>query len=362
MENAAALAASLSRVEADDGSRSKLAAVALKRHSGSAVFSPDDARARIAVAPLDVDAWASLRIARNSGATARWIADMRAWIDGRLHTGSVVMSTQRLPDGLREALRPPEVPASLIRLLRAMRTRVPLGLAQSRRPDSLHGLDPHDPLTAVADRIAVVLGCPMHDLMLDRARPYALSVLADAVPVACLGHALLQTVPEPGRSFAVGRCLAVLAEGTLPAEVLDDAEFAGFLAATGELLGVADLPAATADRERAAGWLRPVIDPNDSALKALARVALSGLEADRIAPLRAGLRTYALRLALAVADGIGGSLEVMRLLDLDERPLADLSVDDRGGFLASNAGALDLVETAASDACHAVRDWLRQQR
>lgn len=363
--NAAALAASIARAEGDETSRppQTLAAVALRRQTGANRLDPPAARARIATNPVDVDAWASLRIATSRGGSARWIADMRAWLDGRMHTGSVVGVPSRLPDALREGLRPPDAPLALIRMLRALRTRVPLGLAQAQRPDSLYSLGAHEPVTEVADRVAVALGCPMHDLMLDRAQPYALRVLADAVPVVCIGDALLPRVPEPGRSFLVGQGLAVLAEGTLPAEVLDEPSFLGFLAAVFDLLGLGGTIAADPARvATAAEWVQPVIDPHDETLKALALQVLASFEDVPASSAQRGLQTYTRRLALAVADGLGGALEVMRLLDLDERPLEGLSEADRQTFFAGNAAARDLVECAASAPCLAIRDWLLKNR
>ncbi|MGK0359942.1 MAG: hypothetical protein ACI9U2_002248, partial [Bradymonadia bacterium] len=185
----------------------------------------------------------------------------------------------------------------------------------------------------------------------------------DAVPVVCIGDALLPRVPEPGRSFLVGRGLAVLAEGTLPAEVLDEAGFLGFLAAVFDLLGlggsIAADPAMTA---AAAAWVQPVIDPHDEMLKTLALQVLASFQDVPASAARLGLQIYTRRLALAVTDGLGGAIEVMRLLDLDERPLESLTEADRQAFFESNPTARDLVECAASAPCLAVRDWLVKNR
>ena len=112
----------------------------------------------------------------------------------------------------------------------------------------------------------------------------------------------------------------------------------------------------------AAAWVQPVVDPHDETLKALALQVLASFQDVPANAARLGLQTYTRRLALAVTDGLGGALEVMRLLDLDERPLEGLSEADRQTFLQGNVAARDLVICAASAPCLAVRDWLLKNR
>ena len=76
--------------------------------------------------------------------------------------------------------------------------------------------------------------------------------------------------------------------------------------------------------------------------------------------IRLGLEIYNARLALSVADSFAGTMEVLRRLDFDDRPRAELSAAELEQFIADNDVARDLLVFAASDACLAVRQWRLQ--
>ncbi|MCB9554434.1 MAG: hypothetical protein H6705_21590, partial [Myxococcales bacterium] len=63
------------------------------------------------------------------------------------------------------------------------------------------------------------------------------------------------------------------------------------------------------------------------------------------------------RVALGLGDGFGGALEMLRLLDFDDRPRDALSPPELDAFVADSDLARALLLFAAEPACHALRRW-----
>ncbi|MCA9524691.1 MAG: hypothetical protein KC549_00145, partial [Myxococcales bacterium] len=325
-------------------------------------LTPAEARARIASSPVDLEAWRSLRERMaDTPAWSRWLADVFAWLDGRILGGPVVRPTLTVPDELLDALIPADVPASLIVLLRRVALPVRLALAEWRRGSG----PPAEPVETgnlvheVAERVATLLGAASFRMALDEARPYQVTIEPAATPTLVFGRALLEDPTSAGLSFLLGRTLVPVVEGTLPARLLPEREFAAFLIALLAVLGAElESPAAPALVERARAVLAPVLEGADGLLRVLAGDCVADLRGADLRRVRRGLEVYADRLALALSDGYGGAMEMLRKLGFDDRARGELDADDLIRFLRDNVVAADLVVFAGDDACLAVRRWL----
>ncbi|MCA9538102.1 MAG: hypothetical protein KC620_04405, partial [Myxococcales bacterium] len=76
-----------------------------------------------------------------------------------------------------------------------------------------------------------------------------------------------------------------------------------------------------------------------------------------IAALRGALDAHTARLALSLADGFGGAMEMLRSLDFDDRPRGALDAAELARFFGDHDLARDLLLFAASEPCLAVRRW-----
>jgi tetratricopeptide (TPR) repeat protein len=330
------------------------------------------ARTRIEADPLDVHAWRDLVRAtaqRGHVAAARWYEDGLSWLEGELVPAQPSTPPGPLPDGLRRPLLPPTVPASVLMLLRQVGPWVtPPFCADAGR----HGVtasdlvSDNDPLSGIARRMAEILGVDAWMMLRNPSRPYTVAVEAGDPSSIVLGSAILDGAPDTARSFLVARCLVPLGEGTLLARKLTDREFGAFLAALLGILG-AEFPVRARDRatfDRMRAQLEPALPANrrTSSLTDLARASAQSLQSLPAAALRAGLETYAARLALAITDGCGGALEMLRRQDFDDRPRTGLNRADLVQFVADSDTARDLLVFASSPACEAVRSWLAGER
>jgi hypothetical protein len=191
-------------------------------------------------------------------------------------------------------------------------------------------------------------------------RPYSVLAQAGDPVLLVMGTALFEGADTAGAGFLVARALGPVAEGTLAARALSDREFRAFLSALFDLLGVRT-PTLARDRstiDRLQGWLEPHLPLHQRlSWEPLAQSAVSGMSGRSAASLRAGLEIYAARLAAALADGFGGAMEMLRLLDFDDRPRDRIGTTDLQQFVADNDVARDLLVFAASDACFRVRRW-----
>lgn len=330
--------------------------------------SPDTAaaRERLREHPLDARAWRTLRTATTEPVTARWYDDVIAWIEGDIAPGRPARSTRRLPPDLALAARPAPVPAPLIRLLAALAPRLVAPVLDHARArgdtDDATPLDPGAPLGRLADRLTATLGLDHVEIVRTHERPYtvALEPAATGVRLA-LGGALIESAADPGLSFLLARSLVPLATGTLAARLLRQRDARAFFGALFGLLG-ADFALRTRDRKQADVFreaLAPAIDgvEDPTALRALATAAAAPTRALGIAPLRAHLDAYDARLALALADGFGGAIETLRLLDFDDRPRDALEPAELDAFVADSDLARAMLAFAAHPACHALRRW-----
>jgi tetratricopeptide (TPR) repeat protein len=330
------------------------------------------ARSRIEADPLDVHAWRELvRATRQRGhlAAARWYADALAWLEGDVVPASPLPPPGPLPDGLRRPLLPPTVPAAVLMLLRQVGPLVsPPFCADAGR----HGVTAsdlvgdQDPLAMMGRRLAEVLSVDSWLMLRNPSRPYTVAVEAGDPSAVVLGSAVLDGAPDTSRAFLVARCLVPLGEGTLLARKLTDREFGAFLAALLGLLG-AEFPVRARDRatyDRMRAQIDPALPParRTPSLTDLARAAAQSLQSLPAAALRAGLETYASRLALAITDGCGGALEMLRRQDFDDRPRSALSRADLVQFIADSDAARDLLVFASSPACEAIRSWMAGER
>ncbi len=330
------------------------------------------ARTRIEADPLDVNAWRELvRATQQRGhlAAARWYADALAWLEGDVVPAQPLPPPGPLPDGLRRPLLPPTVPAAVLMLLRQVGPFVsPPFCADAGR----HGVTAQDlvgdqdPLAMMGRRLAEILGVDSWLMLRNPSRPYTVAVEAGDPSAVVLGSAVLDGAPDTSRAFLVARCLVPLGEGTLLARKLTDREFGAFLAALLGLVG-AEFPVRARDRATY-DRMRAQIDPalpaarRSASLTDLARASAQSLQSLPAAALRAGLETYASRLALAVTDGCGGALEMLRRQDFDDRPRSVLSRADLVQFIADSDTARDLLVFASSPACEAIRSWLAGER
>ena len=330
------------------------------------------ARTRIEADPLDVGAWRELVRAtalRGHVAASRWYDDALSWLEGDLVAEVPFAPPGPLPDGLRRPLLPPTVPAAVLMLLRQVGPWVtPPFCADAGR----HGVTAsdlvgdQDPLSSIARRMGEVLGVDAWMMLRNPSRPYTVAVEAGDPSAIVLGSAILDGAPDTARSFLVARCLVPLGEGTLLARKLTDREFGAFLAALLGILG-AEFPVRARDRatfDRMRAQLEPVLPParRTSSLTDLARASAQSLQSLPAAALRAGLETYAARLALAITDGCGGALEMLRRQDFDDRPRTSLNRADLVQFVADSDTARDLLVFASSPACEAIRSWLASER
>ncbi|MEZ4470129.1 MAG: hypothetical protein R3F60_04845 [bacterium] len=355
---------SLSSEEVPDRPSRPLAALALlrSRSSGSEALTAAEARARIASSPVDLEAWRSLRERMaDTPACSRWLADVFAWVDGRILGGPVVRPTLTLPDELIDALIPPEVPPSLVVLLRRVALPVRLALAdlQKAQPPAASPVETENLAHDVAERVATVLGAASFRMGVDDERPYQVTIVPAATPTLVFGRALLDDTTSAGLTFLLARTLVPVVEGTLPARLLPEREFGPFLVALllalGADLGVHATPVLL---ERARAVLTPALEGADGLLRVLAGDCVADLRGADLRGVRRGLEVYADRLALALSDGFGGAMEMLRRLAFDDRPRSELDSDDLIRFLRDNSAAAELVAFAGDDTCLAIRKWL----
>ncbi len=321
---------------------------------------------RLKLAPLDQSVWSALEGAV-SGPTRVWIADAAAWIEGEVQPGAAPERDEPLPRPLALAVRPDAVPAPLGELLAELAPLlVEPVLAEGRRRTSGSGgepIDPGSPLGRMARRYARLLGIDEMALVQNPERPYSVSVEpGDGALRMVLGSAIVESADTAGRSFLLARTMIPVACGTLAARQLRQRESRAFFGALFDLLG-ADFPLRGRDRrqvERFKEALSPyvgAVDDHPQTVELAARAA-EGVRRKGIAGLRAGLELFDNRLALATSGGFGGSMEMLRLLDFDDRPRAALGDDELEQLVADSDIARDLLVFTATPECHAIRRWL----
>jgi tetratricopeptide (TPR) repeat protein len=322
------------------------------------------ARARITREPLVEAAWAHLIDVLEPGeAGLRWLKDVHAWVSGRANAQAVsaVAPTEPVPERLRRSVLPAGVAPNLFLLLRSVGPTVAPAFSpvQGRRRGGRRVPD-HEPLADLVRRVARVLEVPPVQPVIDDERPYTVGVEAGEPSRLLLGSAVFEGADLGGMTFLIARELGPLREGTLPARALSDREFRAFLGALFEMLQ-AGYPIRARDRitvDRVRGWLDPLLAVHQRlAWEPLAQAASVGLGARSASGIRAGLEVYNARLALSVADGFAGAMEMLRLLDFDDRPRAELSTGDLAQFMGDNDIARDLLVFAGSEACLAIRQW-----
>ncbi len=338
--------------------------------------SAQRARARLEADPLDVNAWRDLvvsaELAGQEPARA-WFADACQWVEGGARSGAPFaargalpyVARGALPEALRRPLLPPTLPSAVLQLLREVGPALtPPFCADAGR----HGvtaadlIGDDDPLSSMARQIADTLDLGGFMVLRNPNRPYTVTVEAGDPSAVVLGSAVLDGSPDASKSFLLARCLVPLAEGTLLARKLTDREFGAFM---GALLGVlgAELPVRPRDRSiydrmRAQIELALPEARRTPALIDLARIAAVSLQSLPPASLRAALETYSARLAMALSDGSGGALEMLRRLDFDDRPRDALSRSDLVMLVTDSDVVRDLLTFATSPACVAIRVWL----
>lgn len=321
---------------------------------------------RLKLGPLDLDAWAATaRVVE--GPAAEWVADAAAWIEGDVQPGQPPAREGPLPRALALTVRPPAVPEPLAALLAELAPLlVEPVLAEGRRRTSGEGGDiiaPDAPLGRLAARYARLLGLDEMELVQNPERPYSVSVEpGDGRLRLVLGAAIVEGADDAGRSFLLARTMVPVAYGTLAARQLRQRESRAFFGALFDQLG-AEFPLRGRDRrqierygERLAPYLGAVDDHPPTV--ALAAEAADAVRRQGIAGLRAGLDLFDNRLALALAHGFGGAMEMLRLLDFDDRPRGALGPDELSQLVADSDIARDLLVFAATPACHAIRAWL----
>jgi tetratricopeptide (TPR) repeat protein len=326
------------------------------------------ARGRIEAEPLDLAAWLDLSrgmSAQGSTPGALWVGDVAAWLKGEVQLGQPGLRSTALPEELKRGLLPATVPLAMVQLLRSTGPWVsPPFCSDAGR----HGVTAQDlvaegdPLTAMTRRQCDLLGLDPVLLLRNPSRPYTTAVEAGDPSSVILGSAILDGTADTSRSFLLARCLVPLAEGTLLARKLTDREFGAFLAALLGLLG-ADLPVRARDRatyDRMRAQLEPALPAHrrTPALVELARASAVQMQLLAPAALRAGLETYALRLAFVLGDGAGGAFEMVRRLDFDDRPRGALSRADLVQFVTDSDVARDLLLFASTPQAEAIRRWL----
>ncbi|MCA9547798.1 MAG: hypothetical protein KC613_25515, partial [Myxococcales bacterium] len=323
-----------------------------------------EARIRIAREPLAPAGWLMLAEAETGDpAVTVWLNDVLAWLQGRVEPAPAAGEpSEPVPERLRRAMVPEGVPPNLLLLLRSVGPSVApaFGPVKGRTPQGRRVPD-HEPLAALVRRMCRILEVPPVQAVLNDARPYTVGAEAGEPSRIVLGTAVFDGSDASGASFLVARTLIPLREGTLPATVLSDREFRAFLAALFDMLD-ASFPVRSRDQptmERIRGWLDPLLAVHQRlAWEPLAHAAVSGLGSRSAATVRVGLEQYSARLALALADGFGGAMEMLRLLDFDDRPRGQLTRAEVEQFLADNDAARDLLVFAASPACLDARRWL----
>lgn len=321
---------------------------------------------RLKLSPLDLEAWRALSQSVH-GPVEPWIADAALWVEGEVAPGVPGERLEALPRALALSVRPTAVPPALSSLLAELAPLlVEPVLSEGRRRTSGMGgepIDPDAPLGQMARRYARLLGLDDMALLQNPERPYSVSVEPgeDGLRLV-LGSAIVESADPAGRSFLLARTMAPVAFGTLAARQLRQRESRAFFGALFDVLG-ADFPLRGRDRrqvERFKDALSPYIGALDDhpATVALAREAADAVRRQGVAGLRAGLELFDNRLAMALADGFGGAMEMLRLLDFDDRPRAALADDELQQLVTDSDIARDLVVFAATPACHAIRRWL----
>ncbi len=321
---------------------------------------------RLKLAPLDLSAWRDLAQTVD-GPITTWIDDAARWIEGEVIRGAPSPRREPLPRALALSVRPQTVPTPLAELLAELAPLlVEPVLAEGRRRTSGMGGEPiavDAPLGQMARRYARLLGLDEMELVQNPERPYSVSVEpGDDGLRLVLGSAIVESADAAGRSFLLARTMAPVAFGTLAARQLRQRESRAFFGALFDVMG-ADFPLRGRDRrqvERFKAALEPYIGALDDHPQTveIARRAADEVRRQGVAGLRAGLELFDNRLALALADGFGGAMEMLRLLDFDDRPRAALAEDELRQLVADSDIARDLIVFAATPECHAIRRWL----
>lgn len=325
------------------------------------------ARERLPDRPLDGPAWRALRAAARDPLVTAWYDDVLAWVEARPAPATAPLAAPgRLPFDLALAARPEPVPPALLRLLAGLAPHLiapVLGRARSRTPiEDGDPIAPDAPLARRAAPLLTALGVADIELIRTPERPYTVALDTTGRTVRLgLGSALVDSATPAAQSFLLARTLAPIAFGTLPARALRQREARAFFGALFDLLG-GDYPLRGRDRDDAAAFrdaLAPIIDaaPRREAWRALAAEAAPPTHRLGTAALRAALDVFDARVALGLADGFAGALEMLRLLDFDDRPRDALSPPELEGFVADSDLARALLVFAADPACHALRRW-----
>ncbi|MEZ4435260.1 MAG: hypothetical protein R3F65_22875 [bacterium] len=324
------------------------------------------ARERLPDRPLDGPAWRALRAAAREPLLTAWYDSVLAWVEARPAPPAAPLAAPgRLPFDLALAARPEPVPPALLRLLAGLAPHLiapVLGRARSRTPSKTATPSRPTPPRPPRRPLLTALGVADVELIRTPERPYTVALDATGRTVRLgLGSALVDSATPAGQSFLLARTLAPVAFGTLPARVLRQREARAFFGALFDLLG-ADYPLRGRDRDEAAAFreaLAPIIDaaPRREAWRALAAEAAAPTHRLGAAALRAALDVFDARVALGLADDFPGALEMLRLLDFDDRPRDALSPPELEGFVADSDLARALLVFAADPACHALRRW-----
>ena len=222
-----------------------------------------------------------------------------------------------------------------------------------------------DAMVISAARLARLLPVPAHEIYRHRDRPVAV-LLEGGHPegrraALVLGDAMLRA-DKGGQTFLLAHSFLQLTEGTLAAHNLSRRAFSAFISA---FLGLLEAEMVVRPRERPlVNGFRKKLDGIlplvwRATAASIARRAATALEGISLVSVRADLQLYSARSALALSDGFGGAFDMLRRLELGDRPRPVL---DRGGvesFLQESEMARALLRFAAQPECLAIRNWLR---
>lgn len=325
------------------------------------------ARARVVARPLVPDAWRGLQeLHRGDPPVTRWLDGVATWVEGDVLPGPEAVAKGTMPLALAITACPDIVPPELLALLIevAPQTVEPvLSVARSRgQSDGGRPVGVRSAFGRIAEALQGTLGISGVRVVDNPERPYTVGIeLADGHVQVVVGTAIIESADQAGRTFLLARSLAPVAYGTLPARVLGQRESRAFFGALFDVLG-ADFPLRGRDRQRIDQFresLGPALaeHPRRERLEELAKAAADVTRRRGIAAIRGGLESFDNRLALSLTDAFGGALEMLRLLDFDDRPREALSSDDMAQFIADTDVARDLLSFAASEPCLAIRRW-----
>lgn len=283
-----------------------------------------------------------------------WHLQRKGWLSGTLvSTPLLARKNNALQRSLVERLLPEEIHPSLVDSVKSFACYNDPFFTDTSGPLAPLSEDELERLKQVAETLNV----EAFEVRLDTINHFRVDCRAGPNPCVILGHDLFESLTLDQMEFLFAWCFAVVRLGAMPPTFMRAARRFG----TKEFVAVLKWLEATALGHEASVSSAKVDWGGEDEVRSQMMEVLEWTSASqKIDPhaIYAGLQSYGLRLAMCLSPSYGVAMETIRLIEMDDRSLGNLSVADLRSVLDRDALLKQLDSFSQSAECLQARSVL----